>query len=606
MDQPDLNDQPLSEDELEAVYGQNASPVPLPSNGEPPVQRRVPVLRGDARGRQPSTPAIVELATVQPGDHAAASARKSVAKPPRPRRTIPQDNFSLAARSSPAKPQGVQKTSRRAAKVGGAQKQAREPLERLAANELVLVRKNSPHAAPSSSTPAHTPCEQQWPAGLTEISCIDDSSSPLQESKPELRKAKASLTSLRRRLKSTRFTHKSVIALRKKHEARAPFFKGATRLCNAGDGFERSELKDTHQPPIHRRRTQRPLALNFAALSLKSGPLPDVEFNSEPNLETQREQGTVTGSDRQITGLQTVPSILSPDQQPDQDAFSFSDRVLDEMAMQRLSCISAPKKAISISSDHDEDEADWDESEPDEQDLGQIFDTSPRHTMSPTRQTGNQQERRLSEIPSEPPVRTGVTLDFRKPASLGVPLAKQHLMEVDEAILDVPDENDHDGRAMTQDFSADFLATQPQFEKQRQSQASACRKEARSPNHRQRTMIDLDSNDGYFSTASNMLRDPTSGRPRILKHRSSQLRRSYLARQDEIQVPDSNDYVPETDLFVPETSLGLGTSSLGLPKAPKPKDLRGLTKAVSRDAGTLSQSVRRRPTLPFNSPTKLR
>ncbi|EME40859.1 hypothetical protein DOTSEDRAFT_27460 [Dothistroma septosporum NZE10] len=100
------------------------------------------------------------------------------------------------------------------------------------------------------------------------------------------------------------------------------------------------------------------------------------------------------------------------------------------------------------------------------------------------------------------------------------------------------------------------------------------------------------------------------------------MRSNYLARKaserDKVQIYDSEARIlatsPEPPNYTDSTSSQLHTlrkaadttwtSSESLPRAAK--DLKALTRSVSREHGTLSQSVRRRPSLPFQSPTKIR
>ena len=122
-------------------------------------------------------------------------------------------------------------------------------------------------------------------------------------------------------------------------------------------------------------------------------------------------------------------------------------------------------------------------------------------------------------------------------------------------------------------------------------------------------------------TAADMLRQPTGlTKPRIIKQRTSELRRQrshYFHEPKDIQVLDSETRVMETSPepqvdytnfstrnVLRQGSDAVWTSSQSIPRAPM--DLKSLTRSVSREHGTLAQSVRRRPSLPFQSPTKVR
>lgn len=118
----------------------------------------------------------------------------------------------------------------------------------------------------------------------------------------------------------------------------------------------------------------------------------------------------------------------------------------------------------------------------------------------------------------------------------------------------------------------------------------------------------------YFIDAADMLRKADSSTHKIVPRRKS----SYF---DDVQMlyseavvaetsttgphPDADllDYASASDLAVLRRTWELEHTSQSLPTIPK--DLKTLTRLVSRGHGTLSQSMRRRPSLPFQSPTKV-
>jgi hypothetical protein len=77
---------------------------------------------------------------------------------------------------------------------------------------------------------------------------------------------------------------------------------------------------------------------------------------------------------------------------------------------------------------------------------------------------------------------------------------------------------------------------------------------------------------------------------------------------------DGVDFVPETSpqhaYYTLQGGLGVlgeGHNAMRSSTVFKPdKNLKSLTRSVSREHGTLSQSVKRKPSLPFLSPTKVR
>ncbi len=106
-----------------------------------------------------------------------------------------------------------------------------------------------------------------------------------------------------------------------------------------------------------------------------------------------------------------------------------------------------------------------------------------------------------------------------------------------------------------------------------------------------------------------MLRAPDPARHVIMPRRQF----SYFD-DEQLQVFRTDGWLPETSLepanYVAESELtvlrrsadGVWTSGLPLVE----RDLSTLTRSVSRDFGTLSQAVRRKPSLAFRLPTKVR
>jgi hypothetical protein len=132
------------------------------------------------------------------------------------------------------------------------------------------------------------------------------------------------------------------------------------------------------------------------------------------------------------------------------------------------------------------------------------------------------------------------------------------------------------------------------------------RPESTAANTRRNSMVDVEES-RYFSAAKDQL-DSASTKHTIIRKKSSS--RFF----EPIEVPYSDEMVLETSPkkldytnrsqlhLLKRTNEALWTSSA----APVPQtDLRSLTRSVSRDNGTLSQSVRRRSSLRFQSPKQL-
>ncbi|OTA22749.1 hypothetical protein BTJ68_14315 [Hortaea werneckii EXF-2000] len=100
----------------------------------------------------------------------------------------------------------------------------------------------------------------------------------------------------------------------------------------------------------------------------------------------------------------------------------------------------------------------------------------------------------------------------------------------------------------------------------------------------------------YFSQASEILRDPDGSNHKVLPRRK---RSTYFDREDEKQVEGHHD----GPLHGPRQDAELLRNPQSSPRPER--DLKTLTRQVSRANGTMSQSVRRRPTFSFESPFKI-
>ena len=100
----------------------------------------------------------------------------------------------------------------------------------------------------------------------------------------------------------------------------------------------------------------------------------------------------------------------------------------------------------------------------------------------------------------------------------------------------------------------------------------------------------------YFSQASEILRAPEASGPKILPRGN---RSNYFSREEEKQVEGHHDGQMH--------GLRQHAEFVGDPKSSprSERDLKTLTRQVSRANGTMSQSVRRRSTLSFESPFKM-
>ncbi|KAK4494561.1 hypothetical protein PRZ48_013917 [Zasmidium cellare] len=589
---PGPDDPPLSEDELEAVYGRHASPIESASpparpkkivkrktvRKEGPMQRLVPVIsRNEARtfSRKSQT-------TVEP------SAKPASPKPPQPRR----------------KP--VKKTQRR-----------------LPVNELVFV------ASPPEDLVQYLWSEQRPPTQDPIADSSQHQHSPIDDESDDDRR-KVPLTSIRKRLKTPKFTHKSVAALRKK--------KGTRPRFDIGDGFETSELHiGPHAKTNRSRKSTKSLVQRLGALDLKAGPLPEVKFEDSSSvlkMEQPQEDQEVVEHDTQdiveTTEQEPRPDVTSHDQKIRK--VGFSDRVLDEIVMQQLSSISAPRRVYSISSDHSDENQDDFEVTDDDEELGDEISEEDARSLAEldaSEDEGDDEaedDRAAPTPPSNQHARQNSSF-WRRVAP--TPFGKRKLMEVDDTIYDEPE---HASPAQPPTSFANNIVDEEMLDDEPEPQppprprsilrnhtprhyaVDAHKPEHTAANTRRNSMIMLDdeAESSYFATATDMLQHRPQ-QPRVLKHRSSQLRRSIY---EGVQVLDSDTRILETSPEPPDysnstnldvlkrSSDAVWTSSQSLPRAPR--DLKSLTRTVSREHGTVSQSIRRKSSLPFQSPTKVR
>ena len=135
-------------------------------------------------------------------------------------------------------------------------------------------------------------------------------------------------------------------------------------------------------------------------------------------------------------------------------------------------------------------------------------------------------------------------------------------------------------------------------------------------------VVDLEEeNSRYFAHASNALCAPEldpAAHTIMPRRRTTPASYFYDSDSEDVQVEDSGRVVPETSppaaeytsanqlSVLRQDAEAVWTSAQSVTTV-TPKDLRSLTRTVSRENGTMSQSVvRRRPSLPFQSPRTVR
>lgn len=128
-------------------------------------------------------------------------------------------------------------------------------------------------------------------------------------------------------------------------------------------------------------------------------------------------------------------------------------------------------------------------------------------------------------------------------------------------------------------------------------------------NTRRNSFIDLEAS-RYFNAAAALLDDVPEPRKNMIMPR----RKSSYYADPWVEVPATEDFIADTSPqradYTTQSDLAIlrrGPDAIWMSSTHAvPKDLKSLTRSGSREHGTLSQSCRRRPSLPFQSPTKLR
>lgn len=562
----------------------------------------------------------------------------------------------------------------------GKLKSTRTARARLPLNELVMVsgaRSDDVFEQPERSEGAEAISSSVQP--LLDAMLSDDS-----EERSAKRKAKKPLSAIRKRIRTPPSGYKSLERLRKSHYSTRITPTGSRPRQVAGDGFEKSELNTS---PAYRRlgrrslRQREPLLAGLQALSLVSGPLPDVVFTNEssPSQLKLQERDVSYRQTYETPSDDLVPAVVSLARldHSTEKRVSFDERAERSISAQ-LASISAPRREPSVScgseSGDDGDESSSDEGDLVHEDDDEAADTyldqhelpfeedratmdepdfgNKAHLLAPVQgpgrhlqnsiQPSNDDGQSTSVGKNLPPQSTRSS---RKPSfRLQSSPEKRALNEVNEFIEDdfciedmllgdekedpppnyssieglwknAPNFTSHvndnvrtHSRNQTRDQTASTRTSsnQPRSILKNSTpyiSSDTNRSESTAANTRRNSFIDLEES-GYFSAAKDQLDSIPYKQPIIRKKSSSRF-------FEPIQVPFSDERVPETSPRKPIHSDGSSMHLLGrtddaiwtsnAARVPQ-TDLGSLTRSVSRDNGTLSQSVRRRSSLNFQSP----
>ena len=525
---------------------------------------------------------------------------------------------------------------------------------------------------------------------------LDSVSSEGSETTPAKHKAKVSLSAIRKRLRTPSSGHKSLERLRRKYNASQITPTGSQTQRIVGDGFERSELTPNHPSWYtikHMRRQREPLLAGLKALSLVSGPLPDVVFVSESDPGQLKFARPNTSECNETTPGYEAPNTVTPlngvHKHSSNRRVSFNPD-LERIISAQLASVSAPRRQPSIALEGDDEaeedddgedggDEDEDEDEDDEEAAEAYVDQDElppevHHTIvdeireiqtrlpdAPTKHGsltpehvhhGQGGQKSVTPISNRflADVNRQRTPSFRRRTFSGRPL----LNEVNEPIDDdfrvddmlLGDESGQDlattrgsveyietnrdrnthtvaddgipirfpsrdlqGKQTAFSRTASTASLQPRSILKNSTphvSSDTNRSESTAANTRRNSMVDVKES-RYFSAAKAQLESFPTKHTVICKNSSSRF-------YDTVEVPYSDEMVLETSPKKPDytnrsqlhllkrTNEALWTSSAAL----EPEtDLGSLTRSVSKGNGTLSQSVRRRSSLRFQSPKKV-
>ncbi|KAK4900601.1 isopentenyl-diphosphate delta-isomerase idi1 [Elasticomyces elasticus] len=476
------------------------------------------------------------------------------------------------------------------------------------------------------------------------------------------RKPKTQLASIKKKpAKTPKYKHKSLALLKRRLNPPSLLAKAKSRVQPAaGDGFEASELEVTYRMPLPSKRGRRkpPSAITYKALQLCAGPLPEVIFEcGEDELQLESTGGPHHVSFEQPKQEEQSKLTKSSAQRR---RVSFSDK--DDFILAQLSPVTAPRRHQSDSeSDEEEeeeeghaDDQEGNESETDEQEsliddvevMVEGFDAVQQYDPDEGKKietaiTIDSSHNAFIRPKRRPSIRFEQLEDIEEDelqsngngtvqhAIIGQPPGssnkKCRLIEVCETIEDVPDLEPDVPREQAADEivpQAEHVPSNARTHVRRTRSIlknstpiisdTIHRLEDTAANTRRNSMV-VEANDSrYFASAAEQLAVPDPEKHQIVRRRRSNW--NSADSNHNVQVEDSEQIIPETSPGPPDytnsTQLAVlrRTSENVWVSQSAPtiqKDLKALTRTVSREHGTVSQSRRRKISLSFQSPTKV-
>jgi hypothetical protein len=650
------------------------------SNAEPTrrdKEKRLAVARAKRPREQTKSTSLVKLTTREHGVHTDTEQEESLTGSHPTRRDKSLAKHQRSRRSFPS-------THKK-----GKLKPAALVKGRLPLNELVLVAGAGNDDVFKDST-RNPRTLLRDPILSSARPLLDAVVSGDSDTTPAKRKAKVPLSAIRKRLRTPSSGHKSLERLRRKHNAPQITPTGSQARRIVGDGFERSELTPSHTIRYtvkHMRRQREPLLAGLKALSLVSGPLPDVVFGTESGpCQLMLTKSDPSDRDGNVPGYEaptTVTPLKGRSNHSSDRRVSFNHDV-ERVILAQLASVSAPRRQPSIalgSEDEAETDDDRDEGGDEDEDDDEAADTyldqedcphEEHHTfVDEVReiQTRLPDTRPKPQSPAAPDFvhhRQGGqqsmaagfnqfvahanrprTSSFRRRTFSGRPLLNEVNEPIDDdfCVDDMLSDDECEHELASNHGSVEYIMTKqhraphdvaddnlPARSPSRDAQekhiafgrivsvqprsilknstphisSDTNRSESTAANTRRNSMVDVEES-RYFSAAKDQLESTTANHTIIRKKSNSRF-------CDPIEVPYSDEMVLETSPrksdytsksqlhLLKRTNEALWTSSAAV--VPQ-TDLGSLTRSVSKENGTLSQSVRRRSSLRFMSPKKV-
>ena len=468
------------------------------------------------------------------------------------------------------------------------------------------------------------------------------------------------LSAIRKRLRTPSSRYKSLKAMRRKHHAAQITPTGSQLRQIVGDGFDQSELTPVTRSrySTRKRKYQESPLPDLQSLSLAPGPLPDVIFTSSSQLDLEYNQKVLCDYTAQEPAKMATPSH-GVDRLSSRRV-EFSTSVVGCNVSAQLASVSAPRRERSVSLEYRSDDGDEGDDEGDDDDEADADvdeeEFAPEGDVPAPIETDHEM---MESSPNASPERRGSSRNgshlFRAtPKSdrhlpgdyppgfhrRSTPKRRLRLNEVNEPI---DDNNPFDDMLLDNQHELNEIATgsvrmieAPHLDTynysdinrvaRRQStqqrppaqitrarsilknststshvSSENTRPESTAANTRRNSTIKVEQS-RYFDSAKDQL-DTSLEAPVVIRKKSGS--RFYAP----IEVPYSDDMVPETSPrkvvnytdtrqlhALKRTHDAVWTSSA----MPVPEtDLRSLTRSVSRNNGTLSQSVRRGSSMRF-------